>query len=149
MNFSETLCMLLNMQKERTDSDTLMMSEELKGQIPDLSEDDDVNNSFIIVVIDLQCNESRQPLVGSLVGIKHDVCTKIDMRSSMKTAYTVFSYITNGGKALCDSFQLQLGDQEVTFTGPYELLSPAIIDVDSTNKMCTLAVDLVKMSSTR
>jgi hypothetical protein len=127
----------------------LLMSDSIRGMIPELEEEyvASLSDSCVIITLELQ-SELSEPfttLSGILVGISMETVSliKIDIRTRLNEAYdTIKKYSTSG--LSCRMFYMHLEDNQISLSGPYKISSSKILDVDHQNKMCTLGVDLIK-----
>ena len=129
-------------------SSRLMMSDSIKGQVPELESDETAkfDDGFVIVVIETKVDEasSDRLLVGSLVGFGHEDVVKIDLRVPIVDAFAVVKKTMDESPMTCEGYQMHLGTEVARQTGPFKLSSPRVMDFDHANKMCTLAVDLIR-----
>lgn len=125
-------------------SNRLLMSDSIRGMIPDLEEEyiATLGDSYVIITLaDLPSVTS-----GILVGISIESLAEIrlDIRVKLNEAYnTIKNYTTSG--LSCRLLYMHLGDDEICLPGPYKISSPKILDIDPQNKMCTLGVDLIRI----
>jgi len=124
----------------------LLMSEDLKGLVPSL-EDDNIaryDDAFVIAALEIRHAGEIIPIAGSLIGISYDTAVKIDMRVESSVAYDLVTGLATGEVYTCDAYQLLLGSRQVRLTGPFRVSCPKMLDFDKDRKMCTLAVDLFR-----
>jgi hypothetical protein len=125
-------------------SNRLLMSDSIRGMIPDLEEEyiTTLGDAYVIITLtDLPSVTS-----GILVGISIESLAEIrlDMRVKLNEAYnTIKNYTTSG--LSCRLLYMHLGNDEICLPGPYKISSPKILDIDPQNKMCTLGVDLIRI----
>lgn len=130
------------------DANTLLMSDSLKGMVPELEEPSQEQHSdfsIIYAVLGLYSQDYSDPLAGRAVGFSHEKTgeIKVDVRIKTIEAYEFFKKLKTT-RLSCGMLYLYLGDDEICFDGPYEVSCPRIFDMDLQNKMCTLGVDLIK-----
>lgn len=119
-----------------------MISDSLKGVLDDKEMVKAYEETFITVL--LANSEKSKCMIGSLVGIELiDLGIKIDCKVSLEDA---FNFITNFAldevsKEL-RAIILSLGDRITKLTGPYVIHGLKIVEIDSTSRLCVLAVDL-------
>ena len=126
----------------------LLMSDFLKGQVPSLETDStkSLDDNFIIVVIEFKVEEgSDRLLLGSLAGFgSEEAVVKIDIRVTVVDAFAIVKRCLECSITECDGYQLHLGENMTRQQGPFRMMSPKVMDFDHANKMCTLAVDLIR-----
>jgi hypothetical protein len=127
----------------------LLMSDSLRGMVPELEEDKirDMSDAFLVGGMELIYDDMDEidVLAGKIEGISFEALStiKLDVRLELKKAYdTIKKYASTG--LSCRMFYLYHGDDELIFEGPYKISSSKLLDFDFENKMCTLGVDLVK-----
>ena len=130
------------------------MSDDLRGKVPEL--DDDIlkqyESNFIFGVLEGVDPQAGNNMLGNLVGLALEDPVKWDFRVGLETALRFVSrYSSEDPSATvaipCGGFQLFLGDGVVRFPGPFVVVKPKIYDIDNNNRMCTLAVDLTRVST--
>lgn len=129
-------------------SDRLLMSDDIKGMIPELESEtlNVYNDSFVVATLDLSVDESTDIIVGSVAGISFESSAeiKLDVRVNIDEAFRVIKKYKTAGLS-CRMLYMYLGDDELSFEGPYGISCPKMMDFDHQNKMCTLGVDLIKI----
>jgi hypothetical protein len=122
----------------------LLMSEELRGNVPEL-EDDQIaalEDAFVIAALELRRGDEVLPVVGSLIGFSHEGSVKIDLSVQNSVAYSVVSEIVSGVEYTCDAYTLIFADAETRVANNFKVTSVRMMDFDRKSKMCTLAIDL-------
>lgn len=126
------------------EDDKLMMSDSLRGQIPEIEqlEDDD---SFVIFALAVRNVSGADVFAGSLVGMAIEPsCTKVELRVETSKAYEfVTSHVELGWE--CMEYHLQTATRDFVKSGPFNVISPRLMDFDKSSKQCTLGFDLVKV----
>lgn len=126
----------------------VMMSDSLKGVLPEFEEEQiqAFSESFIVTTLEINVGGTSDLLSGGLVGISFDSLAeiKLDIRVSTKEAYETIKKYTTSGLASRVLF-LHLGDDEIVFQGDYKIVNPKAVSFDHQNRMCTLGVDLIKI----
>jgi hypothetical protein len=129
-------------------SNRLLMSDSIRGIIPDLEDDvsqivAQASDSFIITALEIHGDEA---VVGSLDGISVDErIVKLDVKLKLEQAYQLFNQVVAGKETTCEAVQLHLGDKMSRVPGPFKLVTPKMFGIDANNKMCVLAVDLIRI----
>ena len=126
------------------------MSDSLRGMIPELEEEqfNAFQDAFVIVGLLVRSGEERHEITGNLVGVSvesRDV-VKIDVRTSVTAAYRSLKRHAEGGLT-CDTCQMVLAAEATCLDGPYTVSSVKVLDFDHQNKMCTLALDLIRTTA--
>jgi hypothetical protein len=134
MNFDQ-----FNTEPKLLVSDSLQdsLNEEQTSQIDDL---------FISAAIVTEQKENS--LIGNLVGIEFSENPKIDIKSSLKNAFSfVGSVLLNENLRICDSVVLMHNVNSIKIPGPFQILNAKIIEIDPSNYCCVLAIDLIKIAA--
>lgn len=128
-----------------------MMSESLQDVMPTEEMVKAFHETFISVLLVL--DDRDKCLVGNLVGIEllesNSRGIKMDVRAGLTDVYR---FVTN--LAVDDSCRkletiiLSLADEHTKMPGPYLISGAKIIDIDSSNRLCVLAVDVEKIGET-
>jgi len=126
----------------------LLMSDDIKGMVPELEEDkiSAFSDSFVVAALDMSDGTEQFIVAGSLTGLSIESLglIKIDIKTALRDAYTVIKkYKVTGLSARV--FFLHLDDDEVYFEGPYSVTCPKLLEFDHQNKMCVLGIDLIKI----
>jgi len=130
----------------------LLMSDDLRGKVPEL--DDDIlkqyESNFVFGVLEGVDPDNGNDMVGNLVGLALEEIVKWDFRVNLTTALRFISKYaiddhTRQPVIPCSGFQLFLGDDAIRFPGPFVVVRPKMYDVDNNTKLCTLAVDLMRV----
>jgi len=124
----------------------LLMSDSLKGMIPDLEDDQlkSLSDAFVIATVEMLFDQNIEIIAGSLVGVSlENFESKIDIRVSLKDAYEIIKKFKTS-RLSCRVFYLHRGDDEICFEGSYKISSAKIMDFDRQLKMCTVGFDLIK-----
>lgn len=121
----------------------LLVSDVLKDVLTE-EQLEQVDEMFISVAIITKPKNSS--LTDNLVGIELGKNPKIDIKTSIKDAfYFISKLVTNeffNNEA--SSLVLLFGREITTIPGPFLMNSVKIVDIDSSNQLCVLAIDLVK-----
>lgn len=127
-------------------ADRLLMSDSLKGMIPAL-EDAVTNANLELVIASIVTGpEASDVLTGRLTGVSVDPdVVKLDVRVATDTAFDLLRRSITTGVSIAEVF-LSLSDDDVRITGPFRVTSPKMLDFDTQNKMCTLGLDLIKVT---
>jgi hypothetical protein len=131
-------------------SSRLLMSESLKGMIPELEEEQTraFSDAFVVTTLELNTPKESNLIVGSLDGISFDNSSeiKLDIRVEVKEAYEAFKKYTTAGLS-SRLLYLHLGDNEICLEGPFKVNNFKIMSFDHQNRMCTLGVDLIRQDT--
>jgi len=120
----------------------LLVSDSLQGSLSEeeLGQVDDIFITAVIVV-----DPKEFSLMGNLVGIEFGSNPKIDMRVSLKDAFNfVGNILVNEYNKRSRSIILAHSGEVINIPGPYRIANAKIIEVDPVNKLCILAIDLIK-----
>lgn len=131
-------------------SNRLLMSDSIRGMIPDLEEEkiSDLNDSFVIAVIEVIYTDSNEVDVfaGKVEGISFESQgdIKLDVGLELKKAYDVIKKHKTTGLS-CRMLHVCHGDDEFCIEGRYKISSAKLFDFDIDKKICTLGIDLIKL----
>ena len=123
----------------------LLVSDALKEVLQE-EELEQVNDMFISVAVVTEPREAC--LTGNLVGVEFSERLKVDIKLLLKDAFTFISKVISNSRhnKTCECLIMMLGDEVVNIPGPFKIFSTKIIEIDSTNKLCILAIDLINVT---
>jgi hypothetical protein len=124
-----------------------LVSEALSEILPEDGESayEEMSLSAVFVV-----NPRENSLMGNLSGVEiishgEKNSQKVDVRVTCKEAFDFIKDVLMQSK-LIETFVISYGYENIaSFPGPYKVLNAKIVDVEPTNKFCTLAIDLFKI----
>jgi len=121
----------------------LLVSDALKDVLPE-DELAQVNEMFISIAVVTEPRDSS--LTGNLAGIEFGENPKIDLKTSLKEAFTFITNVVSNEdhNKKVNSLILLLGEESVSIPGPFIMTGIKIVDIDSSSKLCVLAIDLLK-----
>lgn len=118
-----------------------LTSDSLQGVLPE-----DVKDIFVMAAIVLR--PKTNSLVGTLAGVEFGDAIRLDMKVSLKDAFKFISTtLVDKEKREIDGVILTLGEEVVTLSDSFCIRSAKIVEIDSANKICILAIDLFKVTS--
>jgi transcription antitermination factor NusG len=98
---------------------------------------------FITTALVTEAKENS--LIGSLVCVDLAIQTKIDLKVSLYDAFNFLSNVLlNDNNRKLRTIIMNLGDKVTHLSGPFNIISTKIVEIDPSNKTCVLAVDLIK-----
>ena len=101
-----------------------------------------IDDMFITVA--LVDDSNSLVLSGHLVGIEFLPQPKIDIKVSLRDAFNFVSNILiHEKRRKASSMVLMLGSDAVNIPGPFSISNSKIIEIDPTNKLCIVAIDLI------
>ena len=124
-------------------SPKLLVSDSLKDSLHE-DRPDQVDVTFISIAIVTEPREFS--LTGNLVGIEFAESPKIDLRTSLREAFTFISNVTtnkNHNKKV-NSLILLFGEESTSIPGPFTMAGIKIVDIDVSNGLGVLVIDLFK-----
>lgn len=127
-----------------TNDNRLLMSDSLRGMVPELEEEilERVQDGYISIAL---LQNEQEPLTGICVGISYDVTeVKIDMRMELRKAYQFMKRLTQE-EVITREINVNLSNDLVVIEGPHRVKSPRLTDFDHSTKLCTIGVDLFKI----
>ncbi len=136
------------MQEEKTirlaepDNTRVLMSEQLRGQVPELEDDqlEMLSNKFVYVVAARRFAEKSAPMSGILKTILLDKEPEIEFVVELGEA--LISIKTDG--LYFDGFELHHGEETVEIPGPFNVKAARIHDIDAIRQTCVFALSLKK-----
>jgi hypothetical protein len=128
-----------------------MMSESLQDVMPTEEMVKTFQETFISVLLVLEDREKC--LVGNLVGIEllesNSRGIKMDVRAGLSDVYKfVTNLVVDDSCRKLETIILSLADDHTKMPGPYLISGAKIIDIDSSSRLCVLAVDVEKIGET-
>lgn len=132
---------MMNFNSER--QPRLLYSDSLEGNLPDEIFDEIFESGISVVIV----TENKEDfIIGTLVGVEFSENLKIDIKISIEHVFNfVTSILSDVTKRKVKNVILSLGEEIANFSGPYNIKSAKIIEIDVPNKSCVLAVDLFKV----
>ena len=87
-------------------------------------------------------------LTGNLVGIEFGVNPKLDIKVLISEVFKfIGGILVDDKRRVASNILLNLGDDSVVISGPFKILNAKIIEIDSINQLCVLAIDLFKITT--
>lgn len=121
----------------------LLVSDSLKDVLPE-DQLDQVDEMFISIAVVVDPRDAS--LTGNLSAVEFGENPKIDVKTSLKEAFRFIGHVVSNkhtGKEV-NSLILLLGEDSISIPGPFKMSGVKIVDVDSSSKLCILAIDLIK-----
>lgn len=123
----------------------MMVSDILKDVLP-LGENDTAEYQKEFFTVALVVDPQENSLMGTLVGIElqgnqTSNKPKLDLRVSFSDAFKFISDVLLESVRV-ESIILAVGESAKSIEGPYHISSAKIVETDSVNKSCILAIDL-------
>jgi hypothetical protein len=122
----------------------LLISESLQGMLPD---DDLAQLDEMFITVAVVVDATSPMIMGNLVGVEFGEVLKIDMKIPIRMAFEFVSMSMKESKKPAMFAALMLADETVKVPGPFNIVNFKIVDVDSSNKLCVVAIDLVKLDA--
>lgn len=123
----------------------LMISDSLEGVLPDEASNIQFDELFIMAIIKI--SQKDISLAGSLAGVEFGENPKLDLKVSLKDAFSFISNVLITKDNLVEFIILAHGQDIVTIPGPFSISNTKIIEIDPTNRTCVFAIDLIKTAS--
>lgn len=122
------------------DNNKFMMSDVLKGQIPELDDQhvDDIEEKYVHVVAERFVNNQRVPIAGLLQSVLFDVVPEIEIKVALQDALET----ANADGLSFGSFFITYGETKVTLKGPFIVKAARIQDINETSQTCVIALCL-------
>lgn len=125
----------------KADPSRVLMSDMLKGQVPDLDSEvfDNLAGGGIYVVIDRRVAGQQLPLSGVLRSVLFDEVPELEMRVELAEALAV----VQANELSFEGVELQHGEKTtVQMPGPFKIKAARIQEIDVPNQLCVLALQL-------
>lgn len=132
----------MSIEKQVNAEPKLLISESLQDVLPedDLAQIDEMFISAAVVI------DAKSPmLVGNLIGIEFGEFVKIDVKVPIRMAFEFVSMLLKEKKN-AQFAALMLADETSKVPGPFSISNIKIVEVDPSNKLCVVAIDLARVS---
>lgn len=119
----------------------IMMSETLRGRLPELESDiaDQLHDQYVHVLIDRRIGGKLLPFAGLLTTVLFGANPEIEIKVELIEALETIK--ANG--LTFDRFDLQYGEKvTVAMAGPFKARAARIQDIDPSTQTCVLALQL-------
>lgn len=122
------------------DTARILMSEELRGRVPDLEDEqlEELSSMVVYVIADRVFGSTKAPMSGILKTILLGKEPEIEFSCELSDA--LLSIKTDGLRF--DGFELHHGEDTIPIPGPFLVLAARIHDIDSVRQTCVLALSL-------
>jgi hypothetical protein len=120
------------------DPSKVLMSESLKGNVPELEEGITPEMQFVIAIGHRRVGAKEEALVGSLVGVLFDVKPEIEIKVPVDEAIAV----VQAQQLSFDKFEMHYGDKVFELPGPFTVAAARMGDFDVRTQMCVLMLSL-------
>ena len=123
----------------------LLVSDALKDVLTS-EQLEQVDDMFISVAVVVEPRDAS--LTGNLVGVEFGEKLKVDVKATLQDAFQFIGKVTSNKEhnKKCNALILVLGEDSINIPGPYSIFSTKIVEIDSTNKLCVLAIDLTNLA---
>jgi hypothetical protein len=131
--------------KVKTDVDQILMSDILKGQVPELDGEhiDELRNKHITIVAGKTIGTKTESMVGILRGIHVGQEPEIEFRCEIKEALDIIE----ASQLSFSGFALHHGeDRIVQIPGPFIVKAARIDEISPVDQLCTLGLHLMRPS---
>lgn len=121
----------------------LLVSDSIKDEI---SEEHLQQAVEMFISVGLVIEPKENSLTGNLVGIEFSEPMKLDMKVSLKDAFSFISKVVSNNKHTkkVHALLMLLGEESTSIPGPFKITSVKILEIESASKLCILAIDLTK-----
>ncbi len=127
----------------KTDPTKILMSDALRGQLPELESDeiDQLSSQYVHVVVDRWVGQQQIPLIGLLKSVLFDLEPELEIKVELKEALSV----VKARDLRVEGFELQHGEDEtVTVPGPFNIKAARIEDINAQMQTCVLSLQLLR-----
>lgn len=130
----------------KPDTSSVLMSEVLKGQIPDLEEVEVVDalagGKHVIVILEKLVSTTATTAVGILRGMLFDTDPEVELRIDLTEALD----IVEAKSLLIGKLELHHGERIVPVIGPFKVKAKRLDEVSFADQLCTLGLHLTRYS---
>jgi hypothetical protein len=129
---------LPNRLEVQPDTSKVLMSESLRGTVPDLEEGVAPDVQFVIAIGHRKVGNKEEPLVGSLVGVLFDQKPEIEIKVTVEEAINVIE----AQNLSFEKFEMHHGERIFELVGPFSVSAARMQDFDVATQMCVLMLSL-------
>lgn len=128
----------------KADTDRVLMSEALRGQVPELDGEAQVTSELlgrtVTVIADKRIGDTKTAMIGVLRGIQLGAEVEIEFRCDLGEALDVLEaqQLSFGG------FELHHGDRIVPIKGPFLVKAARLDEIVFDEPLCTLGLHLAR-----
>lgn len=130
-----------------TEDNRLLMSDSLRGVVPELEEDiaKKLEDTIVVVSFVLSRGTDSEIASGVLVGASvEERIVKADFRLDTSDAYRLFSaFIKDNWR--CDKLYMDYAGDYLEISGPFQVSAPKLSDIDRQLRTCTIGIDLIRI----
>lgn len=130
-----------------SDGNRLLMSDSLKGVVPELEDDmiRKLEDAFVAVSFQLTHGDESEVLTAALLGCAvEEGMTRVDFRLDTFDAYRWFSSFVKD-QWRCEVVIFSHSERLLEIPGPFRVKCPKITDIDRKDKISTIGVDLFRI----
>ncbi len=127
----------------KPDTSHVLMSETLRGNVPELEDTEHVDvprGKHVIVIAEKVVGPTTTGLIGILRGVLFDVEPEIEIRIELKEALDVIE----ANNLLFKRFELHHEERIVNIPGPFKVKAARIDDISAQDQLCTISLHLKK-----
>lgn len=128
----------------KPDPTRILMSDVLKGQLPDLESEmaERMHAQYVHVIADRRIGGQQLPLAGLLRSVLFDANPEIEIKVELTEALKT----VKANDLRFESFELQHSDEEtLPIPGPFTVKACRIQEIDAETQTCVLALQLQRV----
>lgn len=127
----------------KADPSKILMSETLKGQLPELESEmaEQMQGQYVHVVADRRIAGQSLPLAGLLRTVLFDASPEIEFKVELSEALAT----VKAEKLTFESFELEHGEETLQMPGPFTVKAARIQEIDAATQTCVLALQLQRV----
>ena len=120
-----------------------LVSDSIKDLLPE-DQLQEVDHMFISIGLVMEPRDTS--LTGNLVAIEFGEVMKIDIKLTLKEAFSFIGNVISNSRhnKKSSNLLLLLGEDDINIPGPFKISGVKIVEIDSANKLCVLGIDLNK-----
>ena len=127
----------------KPDTSRILMSEVLKGQVPELGDSNfaEIAAGMVTVVADRIVGQQSVPLVGIMHSVLFDAQPEIEFRVALSEAFD----IVEATDLHFNDIDMHHGTRIIKLRGPFQVSAARIQEIDSSGQVCTLMLSLKRL----
>ena len=130
----------------KPDTSRILMSNALKGQVPELESEmvEQMQGQYVHVVADRRIGGQQLPLAGLLRTVLFDTSPEIEIKVELIEAIRT----VKANDLVFGGFELQHGEEEdggLSMPGPFSVKAARIQEIDPATQTCVLALQLQRV----
>jgi hypothetical protein len=124
----------------KADNSRVLMSEALRGQLPDLDDAGPaaLEGSYVHAVVDATIGDKQTAFVGILRSVLFGDRPEIELRLQLEEAIA----FAKASSPVVTAVHLLHGDEEVELAGPFTVVGLRLDDINAVEQLCVMSLGL-------